>query len=232
MLQSWRGWIRCAVLNVYSQLQPHFFIWCASSIRPYHLIRPFHFAPCLLFVFLIFRAVLILLCVCVLCAFYKLAFLIAFISRGAVEYISPFHSLCLFIRFIFIWFHFFLSLFIYLFITDSNARQREDKTCGDTNGKTKSGRYRNKGSKKGKCTYKSEQRQHNNIHVASNQTNNTIHIWQVFFVVFACTHCRCTKIFSLVHFLFGFFFVLCSKYYTFSLYPTHIQIQAPMHTYF
>lgn len=54
----------------------------------------------------------------------------------------------------FVLFHlipFFLS--IYLFITDSNARQREDKTCGDTNGETKSRRYRNKGSEKGKCIH-------------------------------------------------------------------------------
>lgn len=41
---------------------------------------------------------------------------------------------------------------IYLFITDSNARQREDKTCGDPNGKTKSRRYRNQGSEKGELS--------------------------------------------------------------------------------
>lgn len=60
-----------------------------------------------------------------------------------------FYFVCSFVRFHLI--PFFPS--IYLFITDSNARQREDKTCGDTNGETKSRRYRNKGSEKGKCIH-------------------------------------------------------------------------------
>lgn len=47
-------------------------------------------------------------------------------------------------------FHFIPFFSVYLFNTDSNAGQREDKTCGDINRKTKSRWYRNKGSEKGK----------------------------------------------------------------------------------
>lgn len=48
-------------------------------------------------------------------------------------------------------FHLIPLFSVYLFITDSNARQREDKAWSDTNRETKSRWYRNKGSEKGKC---------------------------------------------------------------------------------
>lgn len=69
------------------------------------------------------------LCVCILFPLFIVFWLEQIFVRFAILFFS-------FVCFIF---HYFIPFFsVYLFITDSNAGQREDKTCGDINRETKS----------------------------------------------------------------------------------------------
>lgn len=137
-------------------LQPHF---CPKTHSLYFSI--YHLMPFLPFFRAIFiRSLALSLSLCPICLNPPtrnlcVCILFPFFIEFSLKFCSFFSSFFLF------YFSFYSIFFVYLFITDSNAGQREDKTCGDINRETKSRWYRNKGSKKGKWKQKKQKKTEN-----------------------------------------------------------------------